>query len=155
MKILENLKDLNVKLDINRKFLEIAENRLEELEQKFLFPTNDLSSIRTNTNLINYNKEKYIDLTSYTIYKTIESNDYTLLEYIDYMKKEVNNLEFQIFTIESKLKELTGREYKLYYLIKVEGMSPTKAVEELAKKENLLALDNIWRKEYRKIKKFL
>jgi len=123
---------LNKKIELHTKYVGVKSAPLGEKVQcsndvdKFALYMHELTKINEITGL---SLDKEIEITT----------------------NEVNNLRYYINLIEYQLKELKGYEYDLYYKIAVLGLSITKAVENVAEKNNVSDM-TIWT-YYNRIKK--
>lgn len=75
----------------------------------------------------------------------------SLADEITYQQENVNNLQGYLNDMTDSLAKMTGLEYKLYYEIVVNGVRISKAVSNIAEKNNT-DISTIWRL-YKTIKK--
>lgn len=102
-------------------------------------------------NIKNYvNAKKDLELVKLNI-ETLNSKE----KYINEIRNDFNKLEYElennIKAIEETLKDLQGIEYELFYNILVKGLNPTKAVDNVAYKNDLDS-STIWKRYYPKAK---
>ena len=76
----------------------------------------------------------------------------SLADEIVYQQQNVDKLQGYLNNMNESLSKMTGIEYQLYYEIVVKGVNVTKAVENIADK-NDKETRTIWKNYYNKIKK--
>ena len=96
---------------------------------------------------------KLVELTHRLGFKYIY-NGMNLLEYIEYMKKELKEVQIEIEHRKKLLNEFEGIQYDLFKAIVFEKKSNSKAVEEIAEKYNKTPR-NIWGTVYKEIKEYI
>lgn len=131
--------------------------RKEELHALYLGGSNQFKEQIKGGKSINPTEDaqvRYVDETNYETYIKIEGQPYSINEYIDKLKKLIEEQDRYIEEISNVLSKIDGRECELFYLIKVQGYKPSKAVKKLAIKYDITE-SNIWRREYKRIKKYL
>ena len=105
-------------------------------------------------NIKNYiNAKKDLELVKINI-ETLNNKEKHLKDIKNSLKELELKLENNTKKIESKLKDLKGIEQELFYSILVEGINPTKAVDNVAFK-NDKDPSTIWKNYYPKVKKIL
>lgn len=78
----------------------------------------------------------------------------SLAEEITYQQQIVDKLQGYLNIMSDSLSKMTGIEYQLFYEIAYKGINVTKAVENIANK-NDIDTRSIWRNSYKKIKKYV
>lgn len=130
-------------------------NKFEEYESK-LYSTSGIYTERVQGGQENLHEDKlidYIQKTSFDIYKKVNNEELSLFEYREFIKETLREINKNITYICSILGKMDNLESKLSYLIIVDGLHVTKAVEKLAILENL-SDRNVWR-VYKRIKKYI
>lgn len=82
-----------------------------------------------------------------------QRNGLSIAEEIKSLTSEINSLKTSLEKMEKALREMEGIEYQLFYIIKVEGKKPKKAVYTVSENSGM-SLATIWR-YYRKMKESL
>lgn len=82
-----------------------------------------------------------------------QKNGLSIKEEINILQNEQKKLRESLGRMEKALREMEGIEYQLFYLIKVEGKRPKRAVNEVSETSGL-SLRTIWR-YYRNMKESL
>lgn len=82
-----------------------------------------------------------------------QRNGFSIKEEITALTSEINSLKTSLEKMEKALREMEGIEYQLFYIIKVEGKKPKKAVYTVSENSGM-SLATIWR-YYRKMKESL
>lgn len=150
MIILESIYNLEKMLEVEKGMLEHAKGKYEELEAMHLEKVSNLTGVVVDGGI---KKDDVVEF----IYKTREEEYLPGITLYDHIKRLEDNIKFYTDNINEYYKvvsNLDGIEFDLYSLIKYKGVSPTKAVEQIAKlydKEE----QTIWKNYYRKIKKYL
>lgn len=150
-----NVSGLIIKEEQLKSLLKIAKDNMEAIDAKY-YETAPVYSIKVQSTpktkdekIIQAMYEKYEK--TYTNY---DGKDYTLDEYIKRLEEEILDTKNTINVYKEAAGKLTGIENELYFCIRFNGMKPTKAVKHIAKKYDMLE-NNIWRRQYRNIKKYL
>lgn len=139
------------------KELKKCNDRKEELHGMYLGGANQFGEYIKGGKSINPTEDAlsgYVDAVNYKTYIKLEGQEYSLNDYIKKLNKLIKEQNRYIKEISNVLSKIEGREAELFYLIKVKGYKPTKAVTEISIKYDITE-NNIWRREYRKIKKYL
>lgn len=137
--------------------LKRCKDRKKELHSIYLGEPNQFGEQVRGGKSINPTQEaqaRYFDATNCETYINLDGIDYSINDYIEKLKEILKKQKDYLEKQSTILNMLEGREYELYYLIKVEGHKPSKAVQIIANKYDITE-NNIWRREYRKIKKYL
>ena len=82
-----------------------------------------------------------------------QRNGLSIKEEITALTSEINSLKMSLEKMEKALREMEGIEYQLFYIIKVEGKKPKKAVYTVSENSGM-SLATIWR-YYAKMKESL
>lgn len=155
--IFEKYNNVKIKQEFYKKELQNSKDKLEEIHQKYLGGANQFAERVKGGKSINPTEDAqiaYIDEVNYKAYMNIENTMYSLTGYIEALEKLIKEQDDYLNFVEDKLRKLDGREYELFYLIKVDGYKPTQAVETLAKKYEIEPR-SVWRKEYKNIKRYI
>ena len=153
--IYEKYNNVKLKQEFYKKELQKSMDKIEEIHQKYLGGADQFSEHVQGGKSINPTEDAqigYIDEVNYNAYMNIETTMYSLTGYIKALEKIIEEQDEYLNFVEDKLRKLDGREYELFYLIKVDGYKPTQAVETLAKKYEIDPR-SVWRTEYKNINK--
>lgn len=137
--------------------LKRCKERREELHSIYLGGANPFKEQVKGGKSINPMQDaqaRYHDATNCETYINLDGIDYSINEYIEKLKEILEKQKVYLEGQSEILDMLEGRDYELYYMIKVKGYKPTRAVTEMAIKYDITE-SNIWRREYRRIKKYL
>lgn len=78
----------------------------------------------------------------------------SLNDEIEQCEQDVAELERLLEALKKPLGELSGIEEMLYCRIAIDGLAPTKAVEQVAE-ENYISIDWVWHRYYKRIKPYI
>lgn len=137
--------------------LKRCKERREELHSIYLGGSNSFKEQVKGGKSINPMQDaqaRYYDATNCETYINLDGIDYSINEYIEKLKEILEKQKEYLEGQSEILNMLEGRPNELFCLIQVEGLRPTKAVETLANKYGL-DTRSIWKREYKKIKKYL
>lgn len=141
--------DTKCELEMTKTRLSLLMDKKEKLYCKYFPLTPKLKEImvdggeRNNDKMADYLHELHeIDI----------GTGKSLADEITYQQENVNKLQDYLNNMNESLSKMTGIEYQLYYEIVVKGVNVTKAVENIADK-NDKDTGTIWKNYYNKIKK--
>lgn len=151
------LKTLSVQ-NANKQSLEIEIKRVKELMERIESNYSGLNGTTYSPAPVFSSAgkpdDKMFKLVNKLAFEDFEDKQMNLRSYYNTLVKELNIVNESIKATESILGTLTGREYELYYEIKVNGLNKTRAIEKIARKYELEER-TIWKYTYSKIKKYL
>ena len=78
----------------------------------------------------------------------------SLAQEIEYQRNNVDRLQSYLNLMSDSLAKMSGVEYQLFYAIAYNGITVSKAVENIAELNNL-DTRTVWRNYYKKIKKYV
>lgn len=152
MGALRNYGNSKIELKLARQRLEALVKRKQELYNRYVMPkgwqVSDGGGVSSKTP--QSNTERYV-MACETV---SEVTGMSLNEEIDHVAEEVNQLTDLCELMEGTLQHLDGIEATLFSLIIIGGMTPTKAVEQVADMQSM-SIDNVWHTYYRRIKKYI
>lgn len=141
--------DTRCELEMAKTRLSLLMDRKERLYCKYFPLTSQLNDVmvdggeHNNDNMADYIHElNEVDI----------GTGKSLSEEIKYQQNNIDKLQSYINSMNDSLSKMKGIEYQLYYEIVVKGVNVTKAVENIADKNNK-DTSVIWKKYYKKIKK--
>ena len=125
--------------------------RKEVLEVKYLgIKSKPMGEMPTTHNVSN---DSSVVAFIYEYEEKKQRNGLSIKEEITALTNEINGLKTSLEKMEKALREMEGIEYQLFYIIKVEGKKPKKAVYTVSENSGM-SLATIWR-YYRKMKESL
>lgn len=125
--------------------------RKEVLEVKYLgIKSKPMGEMPTTHNVSN---DSSVIAFIYEYEEKKQRNGLSIKEEITALTSEINSLKTSLEKMEKALREMEGIEYQLFYIIKVEGKKPKKAVYTVSENSGM-SLATIWR-YYRKMKESL
>lgn len=152
MKALRNYGNTKVELKIAKQRLEALISRKQELYNRYVMPkgwqVSDGGGVSSKAP--QSNTEKFVMACE----AVSEATGMSLNEEIEHCRSEVLQLEQLCEVMEDTLQHLDGIEATLFSLIIIGGMTPTKAVEQVADMQSM-SIDNVWHTYYRRIKKYI
>lgn len=151
MNPIRNYTDTKCELDIAKSRLNFLIEKKEELYSKY-FPLTSSSKEVNVTNGSHTDDEmmiKYIQ----ELYEVDFGTGKSLAEEIESEQKRVKKTQSYLDMMDDTLSKMKGIEYQLYYEIVITGTPITKAIENVAEK-NDIDERSVWR-NYKNIKKYI
>lgn len=145
--------ELRAKAKLLEKSKRYYEDEMERIDARLSGDSNPTIDPQPKAKYRTDHDSKIIELIHQKYYK-LDGNNKSLMDNYNEVCWELSRINIVLNEREKLLKTLKGREYRLYTLIVIDGYRPTKAVEQLAKEENIES-SNIWNREYKEIKKYL
>lgn len=149
MNSLENFTDTMCELLIAESRLKYLQDRRSELFAQCFPITSHIKEVVTDGG--GYPQDKMARYISALHDEKMETGR-SLADEIEYQTSLIQRLNQTIKSMETSLLRMQGIEYKLYYNIVVEGVTPTEAVQAMAKATSRDE-QTIWKYYYRNIKK--
>lgn len=149
MYTIRNYTDTRCELEMAKTRLSFLMDKKERLYRKYFPVTSKIKEVMSTGNL--QNNDKMAEYLS-ELHDIDVGTGKSLADEISYQQINVDNLQKYINIMNNTMSELNGIEYQLYYEIVVLGINITKAVENVASKNNK-DTRTIWKHYYPKIKK--
>lgn len=151
MNAIRTFNNTKCELDMAKKRLNLLMDRKESLYCKYFPITSKLKDVVVDGSK---NNDKMVDYL-YELHDVIDIGvGKSLADQIIEEQKTVANLQCYLNDMADCLSKMKGVEYQLYYEIVYNGVKITKAVENIAEKNNIEP-QTIWKNYYRKIKNFI
>lgn len=150
MYAIQNYTNTKCELEMAKTRLNLLMDRKEQLYCKYFPVTSKIKEIMTDGG--EKNKDKMAEYL-YELYDVIDvGTGKTLSQEIEDEQNNINKLQGYLDKMDNALKNMNGIEYELFYEIAYKGVNISKAVENIAEKNNKEP-QTIWKNHYRKIKK--
>lgn len=141
--------DTRCELEMAKTRLNLLMDRKERLYCKYFPLTSQLNDVMVDGG--EHNNDKMADYI-HELNEVDIGTGKSLAEEIKYQQNNIDKLQSYMNSMNDSLSKMKGIEYQLYYEIVVKGVNVTKAVENIADKNNK-DTSVIWKKYYKKIKK--
>ena len=143
--------DTKCELEMAKTRLSLLMDRKEKLYCKYFRITPKLKEISVDGGM--KNNDKMADYL-HELHEVDVGTGKSLAEEIEYQQENVDKLQGYLNTMTESLSKMTGIEYRLFYEIVYKGVKITKAVENIAK-VNDIEPQTIWKNYYKKIKRYV
>ena len=143
--------DTKCELEMAKTRLSLLMDRKEKLYCKYFPITPKLKEISVDGGM--KNNDKMADYL-HELHEVDVGTGKSLAEEIEYQQENVDKLQGYLNTMTESLSKMTGIEYQLFYEIVYKGVKITKAVENIAK-VNDIEPQTIWKNYYKKIKRYV
>lgn len=148
---IRNYTDTKCELEMAKTRLNLLMDRKEALYCKFFPISPTLQDIFIETNKPTDDKmANYL----HELHEVDVGTGKSLANEIEYQKQNIDRLQEYLNSMNNTLSKMTGIEYQLFYEIVCKGVNITKAVDNIAYKNNI-DTSSIWRNNYKKIKKYV
>lgn len=149
MVTIQNYTNTKCELEMSKTRLNMLMDKKERLYCKYFPITPKLKEINVEGGI--RNNDKMADYL-HELHEIDIGTGMSLAEEIVYQQKNIEKLQGYLNTMSDTLAQMTGIEYQLYYEIIVKGIRISRAVENIAER-NEKDTQTIWKNYYRKIKK--
>lgn len=148
---IQSYTDTQCELDMAKTRLNLLMDRKEKLYYKYFPITPQLKQDVVDGGI--KNKDKMAEYV-HELHEVDIGTGKSLAGEIEYQQLNVDKLQSYLDNMTDTLAKMTGIEYQLFYKIICGNTSVTKAVEDIAEKNNI-DTRSIWRNQYKKIKKYV
>lgn len=148
---IQSYTDTKCELEMAKTRLNLLMDKKETLYCKYFPISPTLKDVVIETNKPNDDKmANYL----HELYEIDIGTGKSLAEEITYQQQNVDKLQEYLNNMNDTLSKMTGVEYQLFYEIICKGINVTKAVDNIASKNNI-DTRSVWRNNYKKIKKYI